>query len=196
MSADAGGPDYEGGFDDQPWHDATLLQLRIDRRSPGTADDIELLISWPNQEISVVIFTSCYEASLSLRFGVRSPESILRADEHVVLPDVERFRAAWASLGVPPESMRLYEIETNTTAGLIKIYAQGWRIESRAFGYNDVVRVLPYAGIEERRGTLGSIVCITEMPGSEARYVIEFSNGESIEVPASWIELIEKDDKT
>jgi hypothetical protein len=110
-------------FDTWPWHDATLLEMCVDRRNPGQRDEIRLRVRWPQGEEVTLLFTDCYAMKANMNFGVVAEESISSAAviDHDAL--LALIRERWKSLGVSLEHLRCYRIQTASTSSEITIYA-------------------------------------------------------------------------
>lgn len=67
-------------FNGLPWHDSALLNIEIDRSNPGESDTVRILIQWPDESQSYVVFSECYFFEAKMNFGVIAEESILGAD--------------------------------------------------------------------------------------------------------------------
>ena len=108
-------------FNDFYWHDSTLKSIHIDRSNPGHNDSIVLEIEWYDTGISRLIFQDVYKAKFDLNFGVIAQESILdaystRDDEGLNL----------LTKTFPGHELTCYVINTNSTAGQLKIHAKSF----------------------------------------------------------------------
>lgn len=106
-----------------PWHDAVLLDLRVDRNNPGINDCITLVIGWQSGGKSEIKFLECYVANFKLNFGILAKETI--RDFSVISngPEVESIHARLTSFGPLVNQLKLYRLETNSTASIIEIVA-------------------------------------------------------------------------
>ncbi|PJZ53184.1 hypothetical protein [Leptospira adleri] len=116
-------------FNNLPWHDAELLSIEIDRSSPGKNDSISLLIKWPDKIQSEIIFTDCYGFNAKMNFGFICDETILKASMINDQEKLYRVKQDWKTMGVDLKELKYFEIETNTTASLLAIYALDFRIK-------------------------------------------------------------------
>jgi hypothetical protein len=115
-------------FDDLPWHDATLIQLLIDRRLPGVRDEVCLQVVWPDGSQSMVKFSNCYAMKADLNFGVIADEQIASADVVDDEQGLADIRDRWRPLGVMLEKLRCYRLETSSTASVLRIYAEDYEV--------------------------------------------------------------------
>ena len=116
-------------FEQLWWHDALLLELKVDRRQPGELDEVVVLIEWPDDRKSAIRFLDCFGMIANLCFEIVAPEPILTASE---TEDVGPFKVQhdmWAKARMVRPNLKLFTIETNSTASLIHILARGWREE-------------------------------------------------------------------
>lgn len=118
----------EQAFDAMEWHDAVLLSLNIDRRNPGKRDDVVLIVEWLDGRKRRVCFKDCYALDAEMNFGVIAPESIRGARCIAASPKLAEMRQRWATLGVDLESLRCFEMTTNSTASDIRIYAKRYEV--------------------------------------------------------------------
>lgn len=116
-------------FNALPWHDAVLLELKVDREKPGSNDTVLVVIRWPSGSESQVYFDNCYYFSAQMNFGVISEESILEAECTADDEELPKIREKWSPLGVELDSLLCYRICTNTTNSQVKIYALSMRVE-------------------------------------------------------------------
>lgn len=116
-------------FDSLPWHDAQLLLISIDRTEAGNRDEICVRVRWPDMTISTVIFLDVYVLRSEMNFGVVALESVLSADVVAEREDIAQIRNRWAPLGIPLEDLKCYEIETNSTASKLRIYARAFKVK-------------------------------------------------------------------
>jgi hypothetical protein len=113
-------------FNELPWHDATMLELRIDRRRAGHADDVVLTILWPDGRRSRIRFVGCYGLDAKMHFGVVADETIRSAAEHKDSEELLALQAKWKTLGVDLSKLSSFFIETNSTGSLVTIYSESW----------------------------------------------------------------------
>lgn len=111
-------------FEALDWHDAVLLQLNIDRQTPGKSDEVSLLIEWLDGRKQQVRFTNCYAFDAQMNFGVIAPESIRSARCIADSQKLAEIRQRWIALGVNLEDLWCFEITTNSTASEVRIYAK------------------------------------------------------------------------
>ena len=110
-------------FSELPWHDAELLGVIIDRSSPGENDQVVINVRWPNGEQDSLIFSDCYALEAKMNFGVIAPESILNASLVDQSKELTEIRGKWARTGIDLQKLKCFEIETNSTASLLRIYS-------------------------------------------------------------------------
>ena len=115
-------------FDALPWHDAELLEISVDRRHAGERDEVRLRIAWPQGEEATLLFRGCYSMNAAMNFGVIATEQILAARIVEQDPGLIALRKQWAPLGLSLQKLRCFQIETNSTASVIRIYAQEFEI--------------------------------------------------------------------
>jgi hypothetical protein len=115
-------------FNDLPWHDAVLLNLSIDRHRAGERDEVLIQVSWPQGDEATLLFSDCYGFTADMNFGVIGEEHILIGDVVDDDPGLVSLRERWKQMGVPLETLRCYRIETNSTASVLKIYAQHFEV--------------------------------------------------------------------
>lgn len=113
----------ETEFSKLPWHDAELLGIEIDRRNPGERDQVVVNVRWPNDEQSELVFSDCYELEAKMNFGVIAPESILDASLIDDSQELAEVRSKWEQAGVDLAGLKCFEIKTNSTNSLLRIYA-------------------------------------------------------------------------
>lgn len=126
--------DVKGAFAELDWHDAVLLAVEVDRRSPGERDEVALLVQWPDGRTQVVRFVDCYAFDAQLNFGVRAPESVLGARCTGDAPRLTEVRQCWASVGVELADHRCFEVTTNSTGGQLRVIARGFEVSDRREG--------------------------------------------------------------
>lgn len=115
-------------FHDLAWHDATLLLLTVDRRSPGAKDEALLAVEWPDGSQQQIRFVDCYLLEARMNFGVVATESILDArcsDDSAQLAEARR---RWEGLGVTLDDLKCFEVFTNSTASVIRILARDFLV--------------------------------------------------------------------
>jgi len=116
-------------FSKLPWHDAELLNIEIDRRNPGEKDRVVINVSWPNGDQSTLIFSDCFGLEAKMNFGVIAPESILDASLIKESKELNEIRTKWRRIGVDLEKLKCFEVTTNSTASLLRIYALSFSFE-------------------------------------------------------------------
>jgi hypothetical protein len=114
-------------FDDLPWHDAELLGLVVDRRDPGHVDEVRLQVRWPDGRVDTLTFFDCLLLEAAMNFGVIAAESILMAQCHDSTAGLARLRDKWSISPRVTDGLVCFEIEMNSTASLLRIYAKGFR---------------------------------------------------------------------
>lgn len=112
-------------FDELLRHDAMLLSVAIDRRSPGDRDEVELIIRWADGQRARLVFTTCRALDAQLNFGIFGSESILRAECLTDSSQIEVIRRDWEGFAIDFSSLRSFEFETGRTGSRISIVAPG-----------------------------------------------------------------------
>lgn len=120
-------------FEDLPWHDATLLELSVDRRRAGEADEVALSMQWPDGQRSVIRFIECYALVATMNFGVVAEETVRQATDSGDAEELRQHQARWSRLGVELSDLRMFTIETNSTASTISVFARGWEEDELGF---------------------------------------------------------------
>lgn len=118
----------EQNFNSLEWHDATLLQLIVDRRQPGENDQVLLSVEWPDGTRQQIIFSECYELEAQMNFGVLAPESIRDARCCLDSAHLEKVLQRWKDIGVGLVGLGCFEISTNSTASAIRICARHFQV--------------------------------------------------------------------
>ncbi len=110
-------------FNDMQWHDAELLSIALDRSDPGNNDQVTLGIRWQNGEINKLVFEECYEFEAKMNFGVIALESILDASCSDDSQELRHIKEKWTNVGVDLANLNCFEIRTNSTSSILRIYA-------------------------------------------------------------------------
>lgn len=118
----------EQAFDAIEWHDAVLLNVIIDRKSPGERDDVLISIQWQDGERRDIRFSDCYAFDAQMNFGVTAPESIRAARCTADSPELAEIRQRWIALGVALEDLLCFEITTNSTASMIRVFSRRFEV--------------------------------------------------------------------
>jgi len=113
-------------FESLPWHDAVILSIEIDRRRPGTADEVSISMLWPDDRQSQIRFQECYALDAAMNFGVVAEETVRSATECDDTDELRRIRGKWRGLGVDLSALKSFTIETNSTASTITVLARAW----------------------------------------------------------------------
>jgi len=113
-------------FNDLPWHDAIIQNIAINRTVSDKNDTVELLITWPNGNNSIIEFTDCYAFVANMNFGVFAPETILIAECLNESEELNTIRAKWSSVGVDLQILKCFRLITNSTNSTINIYAKNF----------------------------------------------------------------------
>ncbi len=116
-----------------PWHDAEIKLIVIDRQTPGENDSVRFCLRWPDQTESDVVFYGCYAFSGQMSFGIIAAETILEVRLATHGAELEVIKGRWRALGVELPDLKCYEIETNSTASILKVFANRFAIEDRSF---------------------------------------------------------------
>lgn len=116
-------------FNDLPWHDACLRSINIDRQKPGEQDVVQLIVDWPDNSCSSCIeFFDCYAFISHMNFGIQATETVLNANCSSETEELNSIRKKWLKIGVDLKHLKCFEICTNSTNSLIKIFALGFRM--------------------------------------------------------------------
>lgn len=110
-------------FNELPWHDSALLNVEIDRKSPGENDSIKLFVKWPDDNENSIVFNDCYFFDAKMNFGIVAEESILNAVCSSDDEEISAIKSKWSPLGVKLDGLLCYTINTNTTNSSLKIFA-------------------------------------------------------------------------
>lgn len=111
-------------FNELEWHDATILDILIDRHSPGHDDRIALTIIWPDGSKGEVEFQECWAFEAVMNFGVVASEGIMQATAIKDHPRSLEIRKKWETAGLRVPPLVCYEIETSSTGGSLRIFAE------------------------------------------------------------------------
>ena len=115
-------------FNSLPWHDAELLELRVDRRSAAERDEVRLRVAWPQGDEATLLFRDCYAMTAKMNFGVIAEERIAGASLIDDDSGLISIRDRWKPLGVSLEMLRCYRLETSSTSSVIRIYAKQFEV--------------------------------------------------------------------
>ncbi|MCA9674797.1 MAG: hypothetical protein H6709_06705 [Kofleriaceae bacterium] len=116
-------------FNQLPWHDAVLADMRIDRSEPGYRDCVTLVIIWPDETRQRIIFDDCYRLRTDMNFGVIAPDFIYSATAVADAADVSSLVAKWRAIGAEIEGLARFEIMTSSTGSMIQVFARSFRVE-------------------------------------------------------------------
>lgn len=119
----------EQAFHQLEWHDAVLLKMCIDRRTPGERDEVSIFVQWTNGRTREVRFVDCYALDAAMNFGVIAPESIRSGRCVSASPRLVAIREKWKPIGVDLEALRGFEIVTNSTNSQLLIVARSFCLE-------------------------------------------------------------------
>ncbi len=115
-------------FNDFNWHDSIIKSINIDRNKPGINDNIKFIIEWAEGNKNELVFEEIYWAYMIFNFGIVADETILSAcigdDKNIDLID---FYSKWNG-SMDSVNLNLYMIRLNSTGGIIKIIAKGFKI--------------------------------------------------------------------
>jgi hypothetical protein len=115
-------------IEDIEWHDQLLTSVKIDRYKPGHNDSIELNVLVDDSEI-VLTFTDVYFADLKLNFGIIAEETIRYAIIKEDDSEIFNIKKEWRNVGVYLDDLFCFEINTNSTNSLIKIFALSYTLK-------------------------------------------------------------------
>jgi len=116
-------------FNDMSWHDAELLGINIDRKDPGENDQVIVDVCWPNGEKNRLVFSDCYGLEAKMNFGIVAPESILDASSLKESQELGEIRKKWGKIGVDLKQLQCFEIRTNSTSSILRIYALSYSLQ-------------------------------------------------------------------
>jgi hypothetical protein len=111
-------------FNDLPWHDASLVSVYIDRRNPGHCDEVRIRVRWPNENVQTLVFFDCFAFSAKMNFGIIANESILDANEYVDHERLDELKRKLHHISSYIADLKYYVIETNSTGGVLEIFAK------------------------------------------------------------------------
>jgi len=123
-------PDYAGEFASMPWHDAQLLEIRLNRRNPGKRDDVEFIVRWLDDTVSRLILCRCRTMKAALNFGIICNEAIDEAYEVLRSPMVEAVVQKWRQMKIELSGLRHFRICTSSTGGTIDVIAERFTFEA------------------------------------------------------------------
>jgi hypothetical protein len=109
-------------FENIEWHDQILIGIDINRTNPGKNDSINLRVLIDEVEMEVS-FQNVYFADIKMNFGVLAQESICYAIINNEDIEIANIQTKWRKVGVELDKLLCFEINTNSTNSLIKIYA-------------------------------------------------------------------------
>ncbi len=116
-------------FNDYPWHDAVIKNIKIDRGNPGINDIIMFDIEWPDEKGRVTfIFEGVYLAEMKLNFGIVADETILSSIELDSNNHDLGLYSKWKEV-LNDIKLKTYKVELNSTGGEIIIIAKKFRID-------------------------------------------------------------------
>jgi hypothetical protein len=115
-------------IEDIEWHDQLLTSVKIDRYKPGYNDSIELNVLVDDSEM-VLTFTDVYFADLKLNFGIIAEETIRYAIVKDDDSEIFNIKKEWKNVGVYLDDLFCFEINTNSTNSLIKIFALSYTLK-------------------------------------------------------------------
>jgi hypothetical protein len=110
-------------FNDLFWHDVELQSIYVDRSNPGESDRVVLNICWPNETESEVVFNDCYAFKAVMNFGIIAKDTIRGTDIIEHSEELDEIRKTWKKTGVDLSDLKQYQIETNSTKSILKIFA-------------------------------------------------------------------------
>jgi hypothetical protein len=114
-------------FEDVEWHDQTLIGIYIDRTNPGNNDSIELKVLIDEVEMTV-LFENVYFADIKMNFGVIAQESIRYAIINYEDCEITNIQTKWSKARGVLDKLLCFEINTNSTNSITKIYALSCKI--------------------------------------------------------------------
>lgn len=117
-------------FEDIEWHDQILTGIIINRTNPGKNDSIELKVIIEGNAM-IILFEDVYFADIKMNFGVIADESIRYAVINTNDVEITNIQKKWNSVGGELDKLLCFELNTNSTNSLIKIYALSYKISKR-----------------------------------------------------------------
>lgn len=111
-------------FKNIEWHDVQIINIFVDRSSPGDNDVVRLRCVDVEEKSFDVSFCDVYYFEAKMNFGIISRESVLRAQ--IMAPDekMKEIKSDWERLGERELGLFFFQIETNSTASIINIYCK------------------------------------------------------------------------
>ena len=99
------------------------MDIKINREKPGENDQVIIVVSWGENIKQSISFNDCFELDLKMNFGVIAEESILDACVINKSLELTQIKNKWKNIGLDLKELKCFQIETNSTNSLIKIYA-------------------------------------------------------------------------
>ena len=115
----------KSNVENHAWHDAILLDVRIDRENPGAQDRVDISVEWIDGATSVVSFIDCYLLICRMNFGIVASETIRSFEVTRANPEIREIQESFGLSEERSASLRCYRIETNSTASVLQIFACG-----------------------------------------------------------------------
>jgi hypothetical protein len=129
-------------FNSLPWHDAVIHNILIDREDPGHKDTVEITIEWPdNSDFKnwdmkdaqtklfgswfKITFHDCYLVEITMNMGIIVSECIMTADCSEASDPKDEKNKPYLAENYSADMFR-FDIETNSTGGLIRIFSKGY----------------------------------------------------------------------
>ena len=117
-------------FDAMPWHDSEIIYINIDRHSPGEGYQVTIGVRWPNGEVSEPNFMNCYALDFTMNFGIIAAECVRSAFSSTDTETLNGIREKWRVLGNYLDQLKCFEIQTSSTASILRIYALNYTQQS------------------------------------------------------------------
>ncbi len=118
------GIDMDINFSEFPWHDSTLMEVVVSRRAPGRADRVKMIVLTIAKEEYQFTFDQCYGFQCAMNFGIVAPETIREASCGADFDELRELRKVWARVGVQLEGVEQYELTTNSTNSVLRVFAR------------------------------------------------------------------------
>lgn len=115
-------------FDALPWHDAVLLGISIDRRTPGENDEVMMSVRWGTGRETRLRFIDCYAFDARMRFGIVAEEAIREARRIHDSEELHDLQQKWSRVGADLSNLQCFEMSTSATASIIRIFASSFVI--------------------------------------------------------------------
>jgi hypothetical protein len=110
------------------WHDSVILNILIDRKSPGKIDTIQFEVDWQDIGLKKIVFEDIFWAKLDLNMGMIVQEcfdsAYIANDDDL---DVVKFYKKLGNFPIPMGLM-CYVLKLLSTGSEIKILCRGFKL--------------------------------------------------------------------